>query len=260
MREFKLFDVHADLLSYRLRIRAAGVRKQQLKLVAAESRNHVGRAQHMPQQAGDLRQALIADFMSAGVVELLEMIQVEERQRQLLLGALPAPHSLLDFLLKMAMREQSRQRIGDRRLIEYRVLERRGSLQPQHLQKFLIFLRELLKRFARVDVQRAENSAAGGEWHAQDDARFRAVAIRLAASDFVREDRSPGFDDLLRDSAAVLQKRRAVLAQFRPDRAVLQSGTLEQKPNGAFELQHLDSFARHAAEQLIDIPRQTPGT
>ena len=69
-------DVFGDLLLALDRI------EQQQKFVAADPRQHVGLAQIEPEPLGNLDQQRVADRMAVIVVDVLEIVDVEERQRE----------------------------------------------------------------------------------------------------------------------------------------------------------------------------------
>ena len=58
------------------------------EFVAAEARHEILRAQHVAQPVGDRAQQLVAAGMTQGVVDLLELIEIDEQQCRQLLGAL----------------------------------------------------------------------------------------------------------------------------------------------------------------------------
>ena len=68
---------------------AAEVFKHHDKLIAPKTGHGIGLAHAGHQPRGHLGQQLIAHVVAQGVVQVLEVIQVNEQQRALGLGALP---------------------------------------------------------------------------------------------------------------------------------------------------------------------------
>ncbi len=58
-------------------------RQQQQEFVAGDARQHVGVAQLAPEALGELDQQLVADGMAVIVVDVLEIVDVEEGEREL---------------------------------------------------------------------------------------------------------------------------------------------------------------------------------
>ena len=62
------------------------------ELVAAEPHDHVALADAVPQPGRDLLEQLVADVVAAGVVEGLEVVEVDEQQRPAAAGLAPVQH------------------------------------------------------------------------------------------------------------------------------------------------------------------------
>ena len=65
----------------RMRLLERAVLQQHAELVAAQARERVAAAHARLQHAGDLLQQLVAGRMAAGVVDHLELVEVEVQQR-----------------------------------------------------------------------------------------------------------------------------------------------------------------------------------
>src|SRR3984893_17564613 len=57
------------------------------ELVAAEPRHEILGPQHLAQSLGDRAEQLVAAGMTQGVVDLLELVEIDEQQRRELIGA-----------------------------------------------------------------------------------------------------------------------------------------------------------------------------
>ena len=71
------------------------------EFVAAEPRHEILRAQHVAQPVGDGAQQLVAAGMTQGVVDLLELVEVDEQQRRQLLGVVRNRQQALDLVAEI---------------------------------------------------------------------------------------------------------------------------------------------------------------
>src|SRR3954447_9144836 len=85
-------------------------RDDDAELVAAEAGQHVVRAEHAAQARADAPQQLVAGGVAQGVVELLEVVEIEQQQR----GAPPAAHDLVEVPGERAAVGQAGQLVGAR--------------------------------------------------------------------------------------------------------------------------------------------------
>jgi len=76
------FDIRVEFVD------AADRRQKQHKFVAANPRQQVGGADLIGDAAGDLHQQAVAHRMSVIIVDVLEIIDVDEGQREFRLGAI----------------------------------------------------------------------------------------------------------------------------------------------------------------------------
>ena len=71
------------------------------EFVAAEARHEILRAQHGAQPVGDRAQQLVAAWMTQGVVDLLELVEVDEQQCRQLLGFVPQGQQTADLVTEI---------------------------------------------------------------------------------------------------------------------------------------------------------------
>ncbi len=71
------------------------------EFVAAEARHEILRAQHVAQPFGDGAQQLVAAGMAQGIVDLLELIEVDEQQRRQLLAVVRNRQQALDLVAEI---------------------------------------------------------------------------------------------------------------------------------------------------------------
>ena len=69
-----------DVVGHQLGRLLVGVRQQERELVATEPRHQVGRAQPVVEECRHLDQEVVADPVAEGVVDVLEVVQVEHQQ------------------------------------------------------------------------------------------------------------------------------------------------------------------------------------
>ena len=86
----------------------------QHELVAAQARQGVFLAHLATQPLRHLLQELIAHGVAKGVVEVLEVVQIDEQQGAFLVAALVARQSLLQALLQQAAIGQAGERVVER--------------------------------------------------------------------------------------------------------------------------------------------------
>src|SRR5882672_900838 len=111
------------------------------KLVAAVAARHVGGADVRPALLGRALQDGVTGFMSKLVVHLLEVVEIHEKYRKSLAGAVRARHLRRQAIAQHPKRRQSRQRVDRRSLMRQRRLalevgrarlERRAPLRRRH--------------------------------------------------------------------------------------------------------------------------------
>ena len=107
-------DCIADLLRDPLGLLVRAVLQQHHELVAAEARHDIVAAHRGSQQAGDLAKQFVARIVAAGIVDDLEMIQVDEHHRAALAVVLDAPHEACKPLLELEAVRQAGERIVTR--------------------------------------------------------------------------------------------------------------------------------------------------
>ena len=86
------------------------------EFVAAEPRHEILRTQHGAQPVGDRAQQLVATGMTQGVVDLLELIEVDEQQRRQLLGIVRGCQKMLDFVAEIDPVRKPRQFVKTRQM------------------------------------------------------------------------------------------------------------------------------------------------
>ena len=90
------------------RVGVADILEQDDELIAAQPGQGIGRAQQGTQSCGDAAQQTVAELMSQGVVDVLEVVEVDEQQRQLLLF----PGGAMDGVLEAIVEEQAVGKVG----------------------------------------------------------------------------------------------------------------------------------------------------
>ena len=115
--------------------RLADRRDHDGELVATEARRHVARAQRLVDAQADRRENLVAALVAPAVVDVLEVVQVEEEQRNLLLRLLPDRDDVLELLLEERPVRKAGQRVVQRQLPELLLrLALRGDVEQVALQ------------------------------------------------------------------------------------------------------------------------------
>ena len=114
------------------RIGLGGLRQQQRELLAADPEHAVGRAHAAPQQHADLPQRVVAGDMPARVVELLEVVDVGEHEREAgrARGREPA-HGLVEAAVVREAGERVRGRLELLALERAQALERHRGVRDQ---------------------------------------------------------------------------------------------------------------------------------
>ena len=110
-RELRCFDEALEVADQGRCLGFAAVRKQQGELVTADSRDQVRFAQSLRDRGGDLFERVVTGQMAVGVVDLLEVVDVEDHQRCLFRVTAGAGNMLLDRLLETAPVARLSQRI-----------------------------------------------------------------------------------------------------------------------------------------------------
>ena len=82
----------ADAVGHALRLFQRATLQQQAEFVAAQARDGVGGAHAGLQQAGDVAQQPVAGAVTAGVVDHLELVEVDVQQHVFALAALRGGH------------------------------------------------------------------------------------------------------------------------------------------------------------------------
>ena len=111
MHEAEFLHALADQLRDTLRLMNAAALQQHAELVAAQTRQRVARSHAVAQQLADLQQQPISGRVAAGIVDQLELVQIEIEQR--MAGALLARtlQHLLQAPVELAAVEQTGQQI-----------------------------------------------------------------------------------------------------------------------------------------------------
>ena len=110
-RQAPLADRLEHALGDALRGVAVGVAQQDGELVAAEAGDHVGLADAVVQRAADRADDLVAGLVAAGVVDVLEAVEVEQEDRALAAVARGVGDVLGELLVEAATVEELRQRV-----------------------------------------------------------------------------------------------------------------------------------------------------
>ena len=114
--EPKIDDRLAQRFGDAQRGRRRAMRQQHAELVSAEARQHVAFAQPRPQQGADLAQQFVTGGVPAGVVDDLELIEVEIQHRMLSFLRFPMLDDRAYPLLEFAPVQEARQRIVAREI------------------------------------------------------------------------------------------------------------------------------------------------
>ncbi len=88
-----------------------GIGQHQDEFIAAQTRYRVLFAHHQVQASGQRDQQFVADAVAQRVVDVLEVIEIEENQRQRLMAALRAAERVADAVLEQAAVRQPGERI-----------------------------------------------------------------------------------------------------------------------------------------------------
>jgi len=86
------------------------------EFIAAEPRHEILRAQHFAQPVGDRAQQLVAARVTQGVVDLLELIEVDKQQCRQLVGMMRNRQQTLDLVAEIEAVWQRRQLVVTRQM------------------------------------------------------------------------------------------------------------------------------------------------
>ena len=124
----RCLDPLPDPLGELERAVAAGLRQRDDELLAAVARRLVDAARLLREDPADPAQDLVALEVAVGVVDLLEVVDVEHHQRQLVTEALGARRLLRDQLAEAPLVGEPGELVGDRllgdELVQIDVLDR----------------------------------------------------------------------------------------------------------------------------------------
>ena len=126
------------------------------ELVAAEPRGGVGAAQRVAQPLGDADEQLVAGGVAEGVVDRLEVVEVDEQHRHGLAGAAAAQQRVVDAVAEQRAVGEVGERVVEGlvrelllqlgeardRLLEVTVLQRRAGLDGERLEEVQVALVE----------------------------------------------------------------------------------------------------------------------
>ena len=124
-----------------LRLFDPGLGEHDRELVAAVARRDVGRAQHLAEPVGDAGERGVPDEVVEPVVDPLEVVEVEDDEREPAAVAARARHLALERLLEVARVVEPRPRVevGEPPRLEVapRVVERRPGAGGDVLERAL---------------------------------------------------------------------------------------------------------------------------
>ena len=121
-------DRARDLLRHDLGALAGRSREQDQELLAAPATGVVVDAEGAPKSLADTSQDLVSDVVSVGVVDLLEVVEVEEDDRELVALLLRRAQLVVEDLTEEAAVVEPGEGIGRGLVVEARVLEGYGGL------------------------------------------------------------------------------------------------------------------------------------
>src|SRR5581483_12249068 len=152
------------------------------ELVAADAAGDVGAADDRAQALRDLAEDGVAAQVADLLVDRLEVVEVEEDERETAVVAVGPLHLLGERLVEVAAVVETRQRIAHRQLVELpelaRVLDRPRGLSGELLEHGEILLPRLVDRPAPEHGQRA-----GGRRVLDAERQEDAELDRVRASD-----------------------------------------------------------------------------
>ena len=137
----------------------AGVGQDCQHLFAAEAHGEVGRAQRVADQGGGRRQRHVADDVAVGVVELLEMVEVDHHDRQAAAGTGRARRQFGQHVVEPGTVVQAGQRVVERQLaVKFAELlapaqQRIGGADPERQQA-----QQIARQDARMVDQRPDDA------------------------------------------------------------------------------------------------------
>ena len=117
-----------------LRVAGVGDGDDQPELVAAEARDRVARAQRQLQADRDLDQEAVALLVAEGVVDLLELVEVEQHHRELVAGSRRTADRVLGAVVEEHTVREARQTVVQRDLLRRRDLSAQAAHEPPHPQ------------------------------------------------------------------------------------------------------------------------------
>jgi len=137
----------------------AGVGQYSQHFLAAEAHGEVGWAQRIADQAGGGRQRHVADDVAVGIVELLEVVEVDHDDRQAAAGAGRARRQLRQHVIEPGAVVQARERVVERQLaVEFAQLlapaqQRIGGADAEREQA-----QQIARQHARAVDQRPDDA------------------------------------------------------------------------------------------------------
>jgi hypothetical protein len=210
-------------LGHRMRALGSGLGEQDGELVAAQAGEHVGLAEPVLQRDADDADQLVARAVARGVVVELEVVEVEDQERDLLAIALAEREHALEVLEEAAPVEQ----VGDRVVV--------GEVVELALEA--VALGDVAdgagEQHAAVEGLERVDADLGGELAPVDAAALEADAARQTA----RHEQLDGLAQQVVDRIAEEGARAGVDDGDRPvlvddDHGV--GGSLEQPPEHGF--------------------------
>ena len=174
-------DPLAHALGELVRALEPGLRQRDGHLLAAVARRLVDLARGLAQRVGDLLEHLVALQVPVGVVDALEVVDVEHDQPELVAEAPRALDLGRDDLLEAAVVEQAGQLVRDRLaldlLVQVDVLDRDRGLVREVLEQLALALAE--RPAGPGDRDHAEHAVLGLGRRERARERVRARDLRL---------------------------------------------------------------------------------
>jgi hypothetical protein len=244
-------------------VELVGVRERRLgeddpELVAADAACDVGRAHGLPQSLGDGCQHRIAGEMPDPVVDRLEVVDVEDDEREVAVVARRARALALERLVEVAPVVEARQRVEVglvTRLAEPAgVLDRGRRAPPELLQLAHLAVREAAARVAREDGERADRARVEREWDGEPGMDHAAVRVELGLVVSVG-DRDGAREAPVRWAGDETVALRLVRRQPQRDDERVAVEPVREPDDGGVSRRHARSRLEGALEHVVEVER-----
>ena len=250
------------------RIFLRGLRKQDHKFVAAVAEREIDQAAVRLQRVADFGEQARTDQVAVGVVDLLEVIEVDEHERKFVVVALRTVDFGFENEAHVARVVERRAIVGDGQFVDAldvaRIFERDGSEIGQRFEQFQVARIEAVGADAIDQLDDAEAGVAKFDRHGDDRLRFH-LGLFVDLAEEARVFGGVGHDDsfavlrdppgdALADLDAHIFQRLGCFAD-RQLKIKFLGGFVEKQQRPVVGPQKLVDLFHDGAENLVELQR-----